>query len=537
MITLEQIKTLINGFTQRTNDVARMIVNPDWNENDESSRAYIRNRPFYRHKGKVKQIDSAFIPEKFNNTVEMFDFDKYVTNGARELQAATLDPKWKDDFSTLINKGVGIMICGTVRNDNHGSSNVKTKQTGFITRLDGIYSYTRGRYEVFAVMGVLGYYNIHVGSTKVSLNINDVYNYHVTNDQGAFIAVDSSGLNAEFLADNAKRGQFMRVLYATNGHPTKFEPIDAESVVAPLCKINYNKNNSYTTYIDFFNDYGDDKVLHGVRFYRVGDAFDGSSVLLPMYTIERANGDVETKRFVLGQTLIKDADGWYSDEAKASDGMPLFFVNQNSRSVQWTGNDGTTYSSWLSSGAWVGVPTPNPSTTPVATFADEFIAIYSANESAIIKIVNDAPRWVLQTAVFDLKEFGIDIKQMLDNKRTSYIVADTKLVDAVGNAIEAGITPILHVADLHDFYVSSFWHGSDGKISMIGVGTTIQLGFDFYEIAMSFYAWRVPVGGLQTSTDVWLAFHPVERSITACSICGATLNEDQTCPECDKVEE
>lgn len=61
MITLEQIKTLLNGLTQKIPP----FVKPDWNENDASSPHYIKNRPFYKKDGKVaKRISAEFLPSK-----------------------------------------------------------------------------------------------------------------------------------------------------------------------------------------------------------------------------------------------------------------------------------------------------------------------------------------------------------------------------------------------------------------------------------------------------------------------------------------
>lgn len=61
MITLEQVKTLINGLKQ----IIPPFSKPNWYENDESSPHYIRNRPFYKKGGKVaKRIEEEYLPQK-----------------------------------------------------------------------------------------------------------------------------------------------------------------------------------------------------------------------------------------------------------------------------------------------------------------------------------------------------------------------------------------------------------------------------------------------------------------------------------------
>ena len=60
MITLEQVKTLINGLKQ----IIPPFSKPNWDENDESRPHYIRNRPFYKKCGKVaKRIGEEYLPQ------------------------------------------------------------------------------------------------------------------------------------------------------------------------------------------------------------------------------------------------------------------------------------------------------------------------------------------------------------------------------------------------------------------------------------------------------------------------------------------
>lgn len=60
MITLEQIKTLINGLKL----IIPPWVKPDWDENDENSPHYVKNRPLYKQGGKVaKKLDEEFLPD------------------------------------------------------------------------------------------------------------------------------------------------------------------------------------------------------------------------------------------------------------------------------------------------------------------------------------------------------------------------------------------------------------------------------------------------------------------------------------------
>lgn len=59
MITLEQIKTLINGFLAKI----PKPTTPDWDENNGFSPNYIKNRPFYKRGGRVvKYLDSEYLP-------------------------------------------------------------------------------------------------------------------------------------------------------------------------------------------------------------------------------------------------------------------------------------------------------------------------------------------------------------------------------------------------------------------------------------------------------------------------------------------
>ncbi len=77
MITLEQVKTLINGVIHKMPP----WVKPDWDENDKDNPNFIKNRPFYKKDGEVKKrIDAEFLPRKMPA-----QYESAVTNLAEQV--------------------------------------------------------------------------------------------------------------------------------------------------------------------------------------------------------------------------------------------------------------------------------------------------------------------------------------------------------------------------------------------------------------------------------------------------------------------
>lgn len=79
MITLEQVKTLLNGIT------IRMPV-PDWNEQNDKSPNFIRNRPFYKNSSGVKKISKEFLPSVGADEVAFDQEMSELLAGAKNVQ-------------------------------------------------------------------------------------------------------------------------------------------------------------------------------------------------------------------------------------------------------------------------------------------------------------------------------------------------------------------------------------------------------------------------------------------------------------------
>ena len=79
MITLEQVKTLLNGIT------IRMPV-PDWNEQNDKSPNFIKNRPFYKNSSGVKKISKEFLPSVGADEVAFDQETSKLLAGAKNVQ-------------------------------------------------------------------------------------------------------------------------------------------------------------------------------------------------------------------------------------------------------------------------------------------------------------------------------------------------------------------------------------------------------------------------------------------------------------------
>lgn len=220
MITLEQIKTLINGVLLKI----PKPVNPDWNESDPTKPSHILHRPFYTNKGVVKKIDRVYIPDEFQNKVEYFDLDKYSLGGRGYLyEGCYLDSSWKTDLVDLIfNQKKLVVICGT-----YGTGQGEWG-TGSIIELR-TFSSGNNLYaeDLFCTIGAFNYWIR--GSQVWSVQVDATRQHHPNSSAGQFVSVSSQGsFRTDYLVPKGTIGQTIRVAAVNNyGQPTKFEAGDA----------------------------------------------------------------------------------------------------------------------------------------------------------------------------------------------------------------------------------------------------------------------------------------------------------------------
>lgn len=64
-ITGQEDQDIINGINTLSTSIENLSsIQSDWNVNDESDKAFIKNKPFYDDGETIKKIDLKFLPEE-----------------------------------------------------------------------------------------------------------------------------------------------------------------------------------------------------------------------------------------------------------------------------------------------------------------------------------------------------------------------------------------------------------------------------------------------------------------------------------------
>lgn len=153
MITLEQIKTLLNGVMQKI----PKLVNPDWSENNPNNPAYIKNRPFYKDGSKVHKIGIEYIPEELKEEdVVCVNLDEYILErGSMSwhehalLTGVELNPDFHDVVKSALDAGKVLLFRGRpVR------GNVAPLTTGILAEYEPMSSYFACVHIMFGTVAV-----------------------------------------------------------------------------------------------------------------------------------------------------------------------------------------------------------------------------------------------------------------------------------------------------------------------------------------------------------------------------------------------
>ena len=79
LVDLSTLKTILNGLIKKINEKADKsdLVQPDWNQNDETAADYIKNRPFYDATD-LKQLDEKYLPDTIARTSDLITPKDYI---------------------------------------------------------------------------------------------------------------------------------------------------------------------------------------------------------------------------------------------------------------------------------------------------------------------------------------------------------------------------------------------------------------------------------------------------------------------------
>ena len=353
---------------------------------DQIKTSHIKNRPFYRDKGTVKKIDRSFIPEEYENSVEIFDFDDYEpsTEGLY-LSGTHLDESWAVDFVSLIKQGKGVLLRGTCKP-------AEGKVYGHI--LDIMY---HGDGSLDHLRCSLGRWYMRISASGLVDRQHEDRTHDMNNtaNAGSFAYV-GSGARTEFkpLANNASVGQLLQVSEVVGGHPVQFSAQSVIDTLAATAKLNFSgPTERWQPLPEYAIAYAGCEVL----LNRIGDYVDCSKVPLPVYTYKEYNNlgthiRTVTERFVLGKTLLADSHGWHSSFSFET-GHPMFYVTRDYQAVPGI----PTTQGRMSPGVWVAFPVdPEEYTKESNTsgYRQMFTGIASNNDDHALMVQGGEARWM-----------------------------------------------------------------------------------------------------------------------------------------------
>lgn len=167
MVTLEQIKTLLNGVVQKI----PKLVNPDWNEKNPDKPAYIKNKPDFKS---WKEDLRYTLPAEVAG-IYCIDLAEYVTsygnpNKQFSLEiGTTFNEKLYDDILKVWETGTFPIFKGNANiNGAHNELYGYMRSIGILLQVDDCFSHVgngEGQYIPSPLNGIyvmLGNYRLHI---------------------------------------------------------------------------------------------------------------------------------------------------------------------------------------------------------------------------------------------------------------------------------------------------------------------------------------------------------------------------------------